>query len=148
LVVLLILSGHAIIGMRMVIEWLMLLCRPFRVERWMVGPGELAARKSLFGVGWPRRWDPAELSHIALVETAKGWKQFLAVNWHGEGADWSLAFMNRAGAEMMRIDALTEGEGRWLGGAFCQLLKGSLKQPAFAQPAAESMYDPWLDECA
>ncbi len=139
---------HEIIGVRIFAEWLATLCRPFRAERWVIGSSEVQARLSFCGLGRTRRWDPHELGHIELRENAGGPKRFFTFDGHAAEVDCALALVGHQGEDMFRIDALTEGEARWLGGEFCSLLKGCLKEPATVPQAVESLYDPWLDSGA
>ncbi len=111
----------------------------------MIGTSEVEARASFFGLGRTRRWDPLELGHIELRESAGSPRRFFAIDGRAEESGCSLALVGQEGEDMLRIDALTEGEARWLGGEFCSLLKGCLKGPAIAPQAVESMYDRWLD---
>jgi hypothetical protein len=136
---------HEIIGLGIIVSWILVLVNPFRAERWTIGNGEVAARTSLFGLGWTRRWDPHDVGRVELRHNQKPPKRLFPTIETQEESYCRLALIGRDGADRLRIDALTEGDARWLGGEFCRLLKGSLSEPARDLVPQASLYDRWLD---
>jgi hypothetical protein len=127
------------VGLALVARWLAALLAPSRVERWVIGPGEVTGRCSVLGVGRTRRVEATEVGRVELRKNARGRRWFVP----DEEGEWfvpdeegdtpySLGFVGRDGRDLLVIGDLTEGEARWVGGVACDVLKGSL--PKDGQP--------------
>ncbi len=130
-----------------------LLTIPFWVERWAMIPGEITARFSIFfGLGRPQRIEAKSVGRVELRKNARIRKWWLVPRSYQEqqgDAPYSLGLVGREGQDLLIIDALTEGEARWMGGQMCELLKGSLpragKTSAPPSRASDPLWDRELD---
>ena len=131
----------------------LLLTRPFRVERWAMMPGEITARFSIFfGLGRPQRIEAKSVGRVELRKNAGITRKWLFPRSYQEqegDAPYSLGLVGWEGQDLLIIDALTEGEARWMGGQMCELLKGSLpkagKTSAPPSRASDFLWDRELD---
>ena len=116
-------------------------------------PGEITARFSIFfGLGRPQRIEAKSVDRVELRKNARIRKWLLFPRSHQEqqgDAPYSLGLVGREGQDLLIIDALTEGEARWMGGQMCELLKGSLpkagKTSAPPSRASDPLWDRELD---
>jgi len=146
------LSSLLVIGLfaSLALGYFVLLTIPFWVERWAMRPGEITARFSIFpGLGRPQRIEAKSVDRVELRKNA-GIRKWLASHQEQQGdAPYSLGLVGREGQDLLIIDALTEGEARWMGGQMCELLKGSLpragKKSAPPSRASDPLWDRELD---
>src|SRR5271166_1576122 len=128
----------------------LLLTIPFWVERWAMRPGEITARFSIFfGLGRPQRIEAKSVDRVELRKNA-GIRKWFASHQEQQGdAPYSLGLVGRKGQDLLIIDALTEGEARWVVGQMCELLKGSLpragKKSVPPSRASDPLWDRELD---
>ena len=124
--VLLIMIPWEIAGFVTIMIWLSVWADQLQERTWTVGPGELTARTSFFGIG--RTWhhdlsniDRIELRRASIVEERKR-------SWNGQESDtpFALVLVGQAGRDRLVIGDLTEGEARWMGGRLSESLTGSL----------------------
>ena len=150
---LLFLGSLSVIGLCAFLAFCVPLTIPFWVERWAMIPGEITARFSIFfGLGRPQRIEAKSVDRVELRKNARIRKWLLFPRSHQEqqgDAPYSLGLVGREGQDLLIIDALTEGEARWMGGQMCELLKGSLpkagKTSAPPSRASDPLWDRELD---
>ena len=129
---------------------------PFRVERWAMTPGEITARFSIFfGLGRPQRIEAKSVARVELRKNARieprknaRIRKWLVPRSYQEewgDAPYSLGLVGWEGQDLLIIDALTEGEARWMGGQMCELLKGSLPKAGKTSAPPSRASDPLWD---
>src|SRR5271166_1174899 len=146
------LSSLLVIGLfaSLALGYFVLLTIPFWVERWAMRPGEITAWFSIFpGLGRPQRIEAKSVDRVELRKNA-GIRKWLASHQEQQGdAPYSLGLVGRKGQDLLIIDALTEGEARWVVGQMCELLKGSLpragKKSVPPSRASDPLWDRELD---
>ena len=129
------------------------LTTPFWVERWAMIAGEITARFSIFlGLGRPQRIEAKSVDRVELRKNArirKWWSVRRSYQEQKGDTPYSLGLVGWEGQDLLIIDALTEGEARWMGGQMCELLKGSLpkagKTSAPPSRASDPLWDRELD---
>lgn len=105
------------IGLAMFGAWVLALAAPACRERWTFGREEIAHRRSLFGLGWTRRYCAEPFDRIELHDrsTLSGASQQAAViDMTDSGGDYLLSFISRDQRIVVQIKSLTEGEARWI----------------------------------
>jgi len=137
---LVLLVPYGVIGAGLVVGFGAVLLAPFRIERWTIGPSEIAARYSIHGVVRTCRIDVADLGRIDLRKNARsrwwhsllGWWERQVGCWERQAADrpYTLVLVGKEEQDLLAVDDLTEGEGQWMGCQLRERLRGSLPKPA------------------
>jgi hypothetical protein len=110
--------------------------------------GEITARFSIFfGLGRPQRIEAKSVARIELRKNARIQKWLVRRSYQAQEGDtpYSLGLVGREGQDLLIIDALTEGEARWMGGQMCELLKGSLPKAGKTSAPPSRTSDPLWD---
>jgi hypothetical protein len=109
-----------VVAVKLCVAWLVTLSAPFRKETWTIGLGVIAARTSILGIGRSCDLHPADIARLELRRAATR-------DAGDEDAEtpYSLGFVGREGRDLLVVDALTEGEARWMGGRIRERFNGS-----------------------
>ena len=106
-----------VIGLAMFGAWFLALAAPGCRERWRFGWDEVQHRRSLFGIGWTRRYRAGPLSRIELEKrpaSSGARANHGRLNLTDSGGDYLLSFVSRDEGIAFQIKGLTEGEARWI----------------------------------
>jgi hypothetical protein len=129
------------LGLVLVVCWWVVLTAPFWVSRWSVSRDAVEARFSVFGIGRTRSVEADCLQRVELRKHAsnKKWRFYPETLTDQEGdAPFTIAFVNRETSDVLTIDQLTEGEARWMGGHFCEVLATNLPKRAASGPSSNA----------
>ena len=106
-----------VIGLAMFGAWFLALAAPGCRERWRFGWDEVRHRRSLFGIGWTRRYRAEPLSRIELEKRSASSGAGAnpgRIGLTDSGGDYFLSFVSRDERIAFQIKGLTEGEARWI----------------------------------
>jgi hypothetical protein len=129
------------LGLVLLVCWWVVLTAPFWVNRWSVSRDVVASHFSVFGIGRTRAVAVDCLQRIEVRKNAssKQWRLYPETLTDQEGdAPFALALVGRDAQDLLTIDHLTEGEARWMGGHFCDLLATMLPKRDASAPLPDA----------
>jgi hypothetical protein len=106
-----------VVGLLMLVVWLAAIFAPALRLEWTFNRHEILWRFSIFGIGRSRRYPVLSLDRIELhretLDPNRPGSQELPVGPKARGW-YSLSFVTRDKQELLSINRITEGEGRWI----------------------------------
>lgn len=106
-----------VIGLAMFGAWILAVAAPGCRERWCFGWEWIRHRRSVFGVGWTRRYRAERLNRIELENrpASSGTAANPAmIDLTDSGGDYLLSFVSCDEGIAFQVTGLTEGEARWI----------------------------------
>jgi hypothetical protein len=121
----------AVLGLIFLVACFCILTAPAWRLTWTFREHEIVKRMSGFGIGWSKRYTLASLDRIELRwQQNRDTGQLRIIPLLRPRAHYALSFVGTDGQEALRIDALTEGEARWMASIVFEMFPSWISAPA------------------